>query len=121
MEAFDQDAARCVSVSELRINQPGRTRCRDMAGWRPDSAEYRLLNPPVFLALYDLIQTPNPDDPLVSSIVRYASERIYARLSLNLKLMISQADQYRQDRPSFDKKVAEYTRQVSFWHLFSSS
>ncbi|KAI9631983.1 ubiquitin-conjugating enzyme/RWD-like protein, partial [Dioszegia hungarica] len=44
----------------------------------------------VFFALYDLIETPNPDDPLVSSI----------------------AEQYRTDRPSFDKKAAEYTRQV---------
>ncbi|ORY31365.1 ubiquitin-conjugating enzyme/RWD-like protein [Naematelia encephala] len=41
----------------------------------------------VILSIYDLIQTPNPDDPLVTSI----------------------ADLYRTDRAAFDKKAAEYT------------
>ncbi|WRT67752.1 uncharacterized protein IL334_004724 [Kwoniella shivajii] len=41
----------------------------------------------VLQSIYDLIETPNPDDPLVSSI----------------------AEQYRTDRKGFEKKVAEYT------------
>ncbi|WWC96129.1 hypothetical protein V866_002996 [Kwoniella sp. B9012] len=41
----------------------------------------------VLQAIYDLIETPNPDDPLVSSI----------------------AEQYTTDRKGFEKKAAEYT------------
>ncbi|OCF33458.1 ubiquitin-conjugating enzyme E2 D/E [Kwoniella heveanensis CBS 569] len=41
----------------------------------------------VLQAIYDLLETPNPDDPLVSSI----------------------AEQYRTDKKGFDKKAAEYT------------
>ncbi|KAJ9108295.1 hypothetical protein QFC20_003455 [Naganishia adeliensis] len=41
----------------------------------------------VIHALYDLLQTPNPDDPLVTSI----------------------AELYRSDRKEYDKNAAEYT------------
>lgn len=61
------------------------------------------------MSIYDLIETPNPDDPLVSSIVSFLPLEIYM---WNWELT-RQADQYRQDRPAFNKKAAEYTRQVS--------
>ncbi|GHJ89693.1 hypothetical protein NliqN6_6095 [Naganishia liquefaciens] len=41
----------------------------------------------VIQALYDLLQTPNPDDPLVTSI----------------------AELYRSDRKEYDKNAADYT------------
>ncbi|RSH89369.1 hypothetical protein EHS25_002481 [Saitozyma podzolica] len=51
--------------------------------WKPSTKMHM-----VFVALYDLIENPNPDDPLVSSI----------------------AEQYRTDRSGYDRKAAEYTQ-----------
>ncbi|WOO77374.1 Ubiquitin-conjugating enzyme E2 4 [Vanrija pseudolonga] len=45
----------------------------------------------VLLAIQDLLDTPNPDDPLVASI----------------------ADQYRNDRKAFDQKATEYTKKYA--------
>ncbi|KAH8090527.1 ubiquitin-conjugating enzyme/RWD-like protein [Filobasidium floriforme] len=49
--------------------------------WKPATKIVSVLD-----AMYELLGHPNPDDPLVTSI----------------------ADQYRNDRPSFDKTVKEY-------------
>ncbi|KAL1412890.1 hypothetical protein Q8F55_000639 [Vanrija albida] len=45
----------------------------------------------VLLAIQDLLDAPNPDDPLVASI----------------------ADQYRNDRKAFDQKAAEFTKKYA--------
>jgi len=50
--------------------------------WKPSTKMTHVL-----VSIYDLLVTPNPDDPLVTSI----------------------ADQYRSDRKGFEKKAAEYT------------
>ncbi|ORX40122.1 ubiquitin-conjugating enzyme/RWD-like protein [Kockovaella imperatae] len=50
--------------------------------WKPSTKMSHVL-----VSIYDLLVTPNPDDPLVTSI----------------------ADQYRTDRKGFEKKAAEYT------------
>ncbi|BEJ07353.1 hypothetical protein CcaverHIS641_0406220 [Cutaneotrichosporon cavernicola] len=51
--------------------------------WKPSTKMASVL-----LSLYDLVENPNPDDPLVTSI----------------------AEQYATDRPAFNKKAAEYTK-----------
>lgn len=71
----------------------------------------------VLQAVYDLLGTPNPDDPLVASIVRYNHHEGGWALA---HVLLFQADQYRTDRPSFDKTVKEYITRVSpmqlcFW------
>ncbi|TXT14500.1 uncharacterized protein COLE_00693 [Cutaneotrichosporon oleaginosum] len=54
--------------------------------WKPSTKMASVL-----LSLYDLLENPNPEDPLVTSI----------------------AEQYVTNRPAFDKKAAEYTKMVS--------
>ncbi|KAK1925370.1 ubiquitin-conjugating enzyme/RWD-like protein [Papiliotrema laurentii] len=66
---IDSDGNLCLGI--LKVDQ-----------WKPSTKMSS-----VFMSIYDLLESPNPDDPLVSSI----------------------ADQYRQDRAAFDKKAAEYT------------
>jgi ubiquitin-conjugating enzyme E2 D/E len=46
----------------------GEFTCWSLPRWRSGEADMFV----VFFALYDLIETPNPDDPLVSSIVSIA-------------------------------------------------
>lgn len=53
--------------------------------------------------IYNLLAEPNPDDPLVTSIVcMIMSDWKYG---IDIRM---QAEQYRTDRKTFDKRAAEY-------------
>ncbi|KAL7423121.1 hypothetical protein Q5752_002420 [Cryptotrichosporon argae] len=65
---IDSDGNICIGV--LKAEQ-----------WKPSTKMSTIL-----LSIYDLIETPNPDDPLVTSI----------------------AEQYRSDRKAYDKRAQEY-------------
>nr|ADE10070.1 UBCc [Tremella fuciformis] len=70
---IDSDGSICLGI--LKTDQ-----------WKPSTKMTHVL-----VSIYDLIETPNPDDPLVSSI----------------------AEQYRSDRKAFNKKAAESTAQYA--------
>ena len=62
------------------------------------------------MSIYDLLVTPNPDDPLVSSIVSSFFKSSFPYLTCK-------ADQYRTNPKEFEKRAAEYTAKVSVAHL----
>ncbi|EIW73700.1 hypothetical protein M231_01064 [Tremella mesenterica] len=74
----DSDGSICLGI--LKTDQ-----------WKPPTKMTHVL-----MSIYDLLETPNPDDPLVSSI----------------------AEQYRSDRKAFFKKASEFTAQVRFLAVF---
>ncbi|CAD6570805.1 MAG: hypothetical protein TREMPRED_006027 [Tremellales sp. Tagirdzhanova-0007] len=78
--------------------------------WKPSTKMNSLL-----IAIYDLIENPNPDDPLESSIISaIPSDKRGTDVETGAPADVHwQAEQYRSDRKAFDKKAADYTRQYA--------